>query len=53
MKRNIAAVMDAARKMMPQSAQGGAQVLPEVAAMQRPAAQARGQLRQVRKPRTK
>jgi hypothetical protein len=45
----ISQVIDAANKMRPQQGNGGSQVTPAVAQMQRPAAQARGQMRNVRK----
>lgn len=47
--KKISQVIDAARKTMPQQGDGGAQVTPAVAQMQRPAAQARGVLRNVKK----
>ena len=49
--KKISQVIDAANKMLPQQGMGGAQVTPTVAQMQRPAAQARGALRTVKKPR--
>lgn len=46
----ISQVIDAANKMAPKQGTGGQQVTPDVAQMQRPAAVARGQMRQVRAP---
>jgi hypothetical protein len=48
--KKITQVIDAANKTLPQQGMGGKQVLPAVAAQQRPAAVARGKARQVRKP---
>lgn len=48
--KKITQVLDTVSKMMPKRGSGGAQVTPAVAAMQRPAAQARGKARQVKKP---
>lgn len=45
--KKISQVIDTINKMKPQQGMGGEQVTPEVAAMQRPAAQARAQARNV------
>jgi hypothetical protein len=48
MMKKISQVIDAANKMTPQHGMGGKQVTPDVAKMQRPAAQARGIMRNVK-----